>query len=865
MRRRKRMLENLEQDIRDHIEKETQDNIERGMSPAEARIAAVRKFGNVTRVKEETRDVWSLVWLEQLWQDVRLGLRMLVKSPAFTVVALLSLALGIGANTAIFSVVNQALLHPIPYPDPDRVLVVWTTIPSQGIHQFASSIPDFLDWRAQNRAFQQMAAVESGTANMTGIQRPERVQVFNASANIFSVFGMEPQFGRGFVLEDEQAGRRVVVLDYGFWQRSFGGDRNVVGKTIALDGENHTIIGVLPKQFNSLGRDLWKPLVYSPAVVNERGSHNELVVARLKPQISLREAQTGMDTIAQRLERAYPKTNTGFGVNLMPLSEVLVGDLRPDLLVLFAAVGLVLLIACANVASLFLARATGRHREVAVRIALGGRRSRIIRQLLTESLLLSCLAGCAGFLLAVWGADLLMKSLPESVRPSGIEISTLTWPVFAFTFSVSVLVGLLFGVAPAWQGSKFNLNRSLREGGRAGTTGATRQRLRNTLVVAEVALSLMLLVGAGLLVESFLRLEKSNSGFRTDGILTMQLSLPAASYATDEQKLVFFKRLLSKMHALPGLSQAALVSSLPLQGHSNHNSFKIEGRPEVKSLRDLPIADKRLATAEYFSLMGIPVLRGRAFTESDNETAPGVAIIDESVARQYWPHDDPVGKRIRYFAANLEMHDWLTVVGVVGSVKQNRIEEPPNGSVYVPLSQAPDSEIALAVRGPVTAGTLLDSIHALDRDLPVGKVRSMHDIVSEATALERLAAQLVGIFALVALALAVIGAYGVIAYSVAQRTQEFGIRVALGASRPDLGKLVLRQALVLTGAGIAIGLIAAINVTRLMSGMLFEVRPGDPLVFSAAALMLAVIAMLACYVPARRAARVDPMVALRYE
>ena len=865
MRRRKRMLQDLEEDIRQHIEKETQDNIERGMPPAEARAAAVRKFGNVTRVKEETRDVWTSVWLEQLWQDVRLGLRMLVKSPGFTVVALLSLTLGIGANTAIFSVVNQVLLHPVPYPDPDRVLVVWTTIPSQGIQQFASSIPDFLDWRAQNRAFQQMAVIQPGAANLTGIPRPERVQVFEASGNIFSLFGMQPQSGRGFVAQDEQAGRRVVVLDYAFWQRSFGGDRAALGKTITLDGENHTIIGILPKQFNSLGRDLWKPLVYSPALVNARGSHNELVLGRLKPQVSFREAQAEMDTIARRLERAYPKTNTGFGVNLMPLSEVLVRDLRPALLVLFAAVGFVLLIACANVANLLVARATGRHREVAVRIALGGRRGRIIRQLLTESLLLSCLAGMAGFLVATWGASLLMKSLPESMSPTGIEVSTLTGEVFAFTLSVSVLVGLLFGLAPALQGSRFNLNQSLRDGGRTGTSGAGRQRLRNVLAAGEVAFSLTLLVGAGLLVRSFLRLEKSNSGFRAEGILTMELSLPAAGYATDQQKLLFYNRLLSKIRGLPGLSQAALTSSLPLQGHSGHNSFKIEGRPEVKSLQDLPIADKRLVSADYFSLMGIPVLHGRPFSEADSATAPGVAIVDEITAKQYWPNGDAMGKRMRYLTGNLELDRWLTVVGVVGSVKQNRIEEPASGSVYVPLVQAPDNEIALAVRGPVAAGTLLDSIGEVDRDLPVGKVRTMQEIVDQAAGLERLAAQLVGIFALVALALAVIGAYGVIAYSVAQRTQEFGIRAALGASRPDLHKLVLRQGLILTGAGIGAGLVMTINLTRLMSGMLFEVRPGDPLVFGAAAIILAVVAMLACYVPARRAARVDPIVALRYE
>jgi predicted permease len=859
------MLADLERDIRDHIDKETQDNIERGMPPVEARIAAIRKFGNATRVAEDTRDVWSFVWLDRLVQDVRVALRALGKSPGFTAVALLSLALGIGANTSIFSAVNQVLLHPIPYSDPDRLVMVWSSIPRLKLPEFATSIPDFLDWRSQNRVFEQMAVIQGQRANVTGIQRPERVQVLEWSANVFSMFGMQPEFGRGFTVEDEQEARRVVILDYGFWQRSFGGERNIVGKTIALDGANHTIIGILPKQFKLFGGDVWKPLVFAPALANDRGSHNELVMARLKPGVSIREAQTEMDTIARRLERAYPKTNTGYGVKLVPLAELFARGARPALVVLFAAVGFVLLIACANVANLLLARATGRHREVAVRMALGGSRGRIVRQLITESLVLSCLAGVCGWLLAVWGAGLLMKLMPSALGVRNIDISPLTAPVFAFTFLVSVLIGLLFGLAPALQAARFNLNRSLREGGRAGTTAAPRQRLRNILVVAEVALSLLLLVGAGLLVQSFLRLEKSNSGFRTDGILTMELSLPAASYANDGQKIVFYKSLLAKARTLPGLSQAALVSALPLQGHSMHNSFKIEGRPETKSLQDLPIADKRMVSADYFSLMGIPVLRGRAFTESDNESAPAVAIVDENIARQYWPNEDALGKRIRYFKGGGEMDRWLTVVGVVGSVKQNRIEEPPSGSVYVPLVQAPDSEIALAVRGSVGASTLLDSIRAVDRDLPVGKVRSMQEIVSQSAGLEQFAAQLVGIFALVALALAVIGAYGVIAYGVAQRTQEFGIRLALGASRGDLRRLVLRQGLALTGAGIGIGLIAAIYATRLMSGMLFDVRPGDPLVFSAAALILAVVAMLACYLPARRAARVDPMVALRYE
>jgi predicted permease len=798
-------------------------------------------------------------------KDAVYGLRMLLKSPGFTVVALFSLALGIGANSAIFSVVNQVLLHPLPYPNADQLVAVWSTIPSQGIRQFASSIPDFQDWRAQNHAFQQMAAIQGNVANMTGVGRPERIQVFEVSANVFSMLGMQPALGRGFVAEDEQAGRRVAVLDYAFWQRSFGGDRNVVGKTITLDGANHTIIGILPKQFKSLGGDLWRPIVYAPALVNDRGSHNEIVLARLKPQVSLREAQIEMDTIALRLAHAYPKTNTGYGVRLMQLSELFVGDVRPALFVLAAAVGFVLLLACANVANLNLARATGRRREVAVRMALGGSRGRIIRQLLTESLLLSCVAGAAGLLIAMWSSELLMRSLPAAVRVSGMEVPTLTAPVFGFTLAISVLVGLLFGLAPALQGSKFNLNQSLREGGRAGATGATRQRLRNLLAVAEVAVSLVLLVGAGLLVQSFLRLERSNLGFRTRGILTMELSLPDSGYAQDQQKVIFYNRLLAKVHALPGLSQAALVSALPLQGHSNYNSFKIEGRPEVKSLQDMPTADKRMVSVDYFRLMGIPLLRGRVFSEADNETGTGVAIVDEQTARQHWPASDAIGQRIRYFKGHGELDRWLTVVGVVGSVKQNRIEEPASGSVYVPLVQSPFTYVALAVRGPVGANTITDSIRALDPDLPVGKVRTIEEIVDEAAGVERFAAQMVGTFALAALALAMIGAYGVIAYWVAQRTQEFGIRLALGASRADLLRLVLRQGLVLSGAGIGIGLIAAINVTRLMSGMLFEVRPGDPLVYSVAASLLAAVAMLACYVPARRASRVDPMVALRSE
>jgi putative ABC transport system permease protein len=656
----------------------------------------------------------------------------------------------------------------------------------------------------------------------------------------------------------------VVVLDYSFWQRSFGGDENVLSKTITLDGANYSIIGVLPKQFFSFGRDLWKPLVFTPSLVDARGSHAEFVVARLKPQVSFQAAQTEMDTIAKRIEQAHPDTNTGNGVKLMVLTELFVGSVRPAMIILFAAVGFVLLIACANVASLMLTRATGRRREVAVRIALGGSRSRIFRQLLTESLLLSCLAGGAGLLLAMWGTAALMKLLPGTLS-QGIEVSPLSGPVLAFTLSLSLLIGLLFGLAPALDSSKFNLNESLREGGRAGTAGTARQRFRNILAVAEVALSLVLLAGAGLLIESFLRLEKSNPGFEPDNTLTMELSLPDSSYAKDAQKTAFYDQLLARLAAQPGLSQAALVSSLPLQGHSNHNSFQVEGRPPGKTLQDLPIADQRTVSAGYFGLMGIPVLRGRTFSRLDNPNAPGVAIVDEATAKQYWPNQDPIGKRIHYFTDSGQPRPWLTVVGVVGSVKQNRIEEPASTSVYLPLAQSPSNDVALAVRGTIGATAVMGSIHAIDPDLPVGRIRTMQEIMNESTGLERIAAQLVAVFAAVALALAVIGTYGVMAYSVAQRTQEFGIRIALGASRADVLKLVLRKGLILSATGIVLGLIATVSVTRLMTSVLFEVRPGDPLILGLAALILGSIAMLASYLPARRATKVDPMLALRYE
>jgi putative ABC transport system permease protein len=598
--------------------------------------------------------------------------------------------------------------------------------------------------------------------------------------------------------------------------------------------------------------------------VDARGSHAEFVVARLKPQVAFQAAQTEMDTIAKRIERAHPDTNTGNGVKLMVLTELFVGSVRPAMIILFAAVGFVLLIACANVASLMLTRATGRRREVAVRLALGGSRSRIVRQLLTESLLLSCLAGGAGLLLAMWGTAALMKLLPGTLS-QGIEVSPLSGPVLAFTLSLSLLIGLLFGLAPALESSKFNLNESLREGGRAGTAGTARQRFRNILAVAEVALSLVLLAGAGLLIESFLRLEKSNPGFEPDNTLTMELSLPDSSYAKDAQKTAFYDQLLARLAAQPGLSQAALVSSLPLQGHSNHNSFQVEGLPPGKTLQDLPIADQRMVSPAYFGLMGIPVLRGRTFSRLDNPNAPGVAIVDEATAKQYWPNQDPIGKRIHYFTDSGQPRPWLTVVGVVGSVKQNRIEEPASTSVYLPLAQSPSNDVALAVRGTIGATAVIGSIHAIDPDLPVGRIRTMQEIMNESTGLERIAAQLVAVFAAVALALAVIGTYGVMAYSVAQRTQEFGIRIALGASRADVLKLVLRKGLILSATGIVLGLIATVSVTRLMTSVLFEVRPGDPLILGLAALILGSIAMLASYLPARRATKVDPMLALRYE
>jgi len=814
------------------------------------------------------KDATAGTFMKNLWQDLRYAVRILARAPGLTALAVVSLALGIGANGAIFSVVQAVLLNPVSVAQPDRLLFVWEQNFREG-YRFPASPPDFIDWRSQNSTFEQMAAMLSGQINLTGTEQPERVAAEWVSANFFQVIGVRPSAGRTFLPGEERAsGTRVAVLSYGLWQRRFGGDPNLIGKTIAVDGENTAVVGIMPRGFHFLNAELWRPLVFEPGWVKSRGSHFLLAIARLRPGVSLERARGDMDVIASRLASQYPDTNTGQGIQLTPVPEQLVQDVRPALLILLGSVALVLLIACANVANLLLTRASGRRREVAIRTALGAGRWRMIRQLLTESVLLALLAAVAGLVVATWAVDALVKLIPSNYVPNQQNIG-INVPVLAFTLVLSILTGVVFGLAPVVTSLKLDLTESLKEGVRGATAGLARRRLQHTLVVSEIALSLILLIGSGLLAKSFLRLAKSDPGFQAENILTMELLLPPARYAKPQQQRTLYRGILERARNLPGVVAGGLISSLPLEGQSEYDSFSIEGRPDPAVLQDFPIANKRNATPDYFRVMRIPLRKGHLFTDTDTQSSPPVVVIDEATAKQYWPHEDPIGKRIAYFNIEGKRGGWVTIVGIVGSVKQGGMAESTSRSVYLPFWQEAGGEITIAVRSSRPSEKLTSAvtgeIRAVDPDLPVSKIRTMEDVVSGSVWRPRFAAQLLGIFALLALILAVVGTYGVMAYAVTQRTQEIGVRMALGAKQADMLRLVLVQAAKLTLAGVSVGLAGAFALTRVLSGLLYEVRASDPFIFTVASVALALVALIASCVPARRAARIDPLLALRYE
>jgi putative ABC transport system permease protein len=821
--------------------------------------------------------------MQKMWQDLRYGARVLLKNPGITFVVVLALALGIGANTAIFSVVDAVLLRPLPYYESDRLVFLNET--SKAMDEISISYPNFTDWRNQNQVFEKIGVYNRSSYNLTGAGEAERIITGQVSADLFAALRVNAVVGRVFNNdEDKPGGTPVVVLSYGLWQRRFGAQASVLNQPLTLNGKSYTVIGVMPEGFQFPSRvEMWVPVgqLSGEASWQQRGNHPGLYgVARLKPGVSFAQAKAEMDNIGANLERQYQDSNAGNGVGTRPLLELFVGDIRRALWVLFAAVAFVLLIACANIANLLLARAQSRQKEMAIRAAMGAGRWRIARQLLTESILLALVGGTLGMLIAQWGIKLILYISPDAI-PRAKEIS-LDWRVFAFTLGLSFVTGILFGLVPALQAGVVDVHETLKETGR-GTSG--RHWLRSSLVVVEVATTLVLLIGAGLMIRSFYRLQKVNPGFSYEHLTSFSVALPQKKYTSNEQREQFYNRLLENLRGLPGVEATAAASGLPLGNNGWQTGFVIDGRPRPP--RDqTPLMEACLVTPDYFRAMNIPLKRGRYFNEHDDRSslvgrdlsklnevekesaALNSIVIDEEFARRYWPNEDPIGKRIAM--GSEERPQYLTVLGVVGRVKMDGLgQDSKRVQGYFPFAQIPNSGMTVILKAAGDPNQLIAAVRqqvkTIDPDQPIYAIRTMDEIRAESVAPERLNLTLLSIFAGIALILAIVGIYGVMSYSVTQRTHEIGIRMAIGAQPRDVFRMVLRQGMMLTLIGVGVGLIWAFVVTRLMATMLFGVEPTDPATFAAIAALLTMVALVACYVPGRRATKVDPVVSLRYE
>ena len=869
------------EELAQHLELVYERSLKGGATESEAKqnalleLAADDLLNEIQRSQKPVREAPVLETsgrsnlLADFMNDLRYALRMLLKNPGFTIIAVIALSLGIGANTAIFSVVNTVLLRPLPYKDPDQLVMVWEDASKHGYPRDTPATANYVDWRDQNQLFEGMAAIADESFNLTGTGDPERLEGRRVSANLFPILGVQPQIGRVFTAEEDQPGaQRVVVVSYGLWQRRFGGDAGVVGKPLTLNGESYTVVGVMPApfQFPSSDDQVWVPIAFTAEQIANRNTHYLQVVGRLKPGVTVQQAQTEMSTIATRLQQQYPQSNTDLGAAVTSLHEHLVGDIKPALLILLGAVGLVLLIACANVANLLLARAAVRQKEIAVRVALGARRLRLVRQFLTESVLLSSLGGVVGLVIAYAGLVLLRSFIPENISQAR-EIS-IDLRVLGFTLFVSVATGMIFGLAPALQAIRFNQSETLKEGGRDAATGGSGKRLRSVLVTAEVAISLVLLIGAGLLINSFLRLRNVDPGFRADNLLTMKIVLPQPKYEEFERRVSFYTDVIQRVESLAGVRSAAVTTNLPLYRQGNSIGIRIEGRPDPLPGQEL-IAVTRSTSPGYFDTMTIPLLAGRNFTDQDIDTSPKVVVISDAMARRWWPNEDPIGKRIAVGRIRSDQ-DWISIIGVVKDVRQFELTAEPRPQMYLSYRQfgffaSDDLVVKTDVDAASMAATVRNAVWEIDKDQPVSDIQTMEQILAESIARQRFSMLLLAIFAGVALVLAGVGIYGVMSYSVAQRTHEIGIRMALGAQTGAVLKLAVGYGMKLVLVGIAVGLIAAFALTRLMATLLFGVTATDPTTFTLISLLLVAVAAIASYIPARRATKVDPIIALRYE
>jgi putative ABC transport system permease protein len=872
--RRKAVETELDDELRFHFEQQLAKYVNSGLTPREALRRARIDFGGLDQVKEECREARGVHLLETLLQDVRYGLRMLRKSPGFTVVALLTLALGIGANTAIFSVVYGVLLRPLPYQDPSRLIVLNETTPRVGT--VSVSYPNFLDWRAQSRAFSKTAAVSSIAFNLaglgSGLDQPENLSGEAVSSDFLSMLGVRPVLGRNFDASQDQAGTApVVLLSYQLWQSHFGGARNVLGRTVALDGRSFTIIGVLPPDFRWIEKiDLLEPIGVkaSDPDFNDRGDRGDLVVlGRLAPGVSFSQARSEMEGIAARLAQAYPASNDQFGVALQPIRDAFVSDLRPAVLVLFGAAVFVLLIACANVANLFLMRGASRTKEIALRMAVGASRSRIVHQILVESFVLAFLGGLLSLGLAFAGIRGLARLIPVDML-SGADVN-LNGPVLLFAAGVVVLCTFVFGLAPASHSTQPDVQSELKESGRAMSASIGQGRMRRALAIAEVSLALILLVGAGLMMKSLYRLLSVDPGFRPDRVLTMNMSLRTAQYAKDPARINFWQRVLASVRELPGVEGAALGTDVPLTDNHSRTDITLEGMALPKP-GSFPHPDVHRVSPGYARTLGVPLQRGREFTDADTENAPQVAMINTTLAQRFFAHENPIGKRFMLgHPSPKDVPKWITIVGVAGDTKLYGLANPARLEVYLPFRQSALRDMTLVVKSGMEPAALTSAIRraiaSIDKEQPVFGVATMQQLVNDSVSTRRVTLILLGVFGGLALLLGAIGIYGVLAYSVAQRTHEIGIRMALGARRGDVLLMILAQGAKIAGAGVLIGIIASFGLTRLMTNLLFSVSPADPATFAAVAIVLVLVALLASYIPARRTLRVDPMIALRHE